>query len=130
MLEEKKSLTSLTENNNISTPPRDSKTGKLTSTHDSETIMMSSTTKNPAPVPKDPEEEKIMTFTSSSPPDSKDEGKTAVSTVEREEFRERLLRSKMESDKTLKHLIEIKVDVSVLECVYYCTVIAIDMILA
>lgn len=110
---EEESLISLKENNNISASPGDSKPGKLTSTYDSETIMTSSTIKNQAPAPKEPEREKVMTFTSSSPSDSKDEGKTAVSTVAREEFRERLLRSKMESDKTLKHLIEIKVDVSV-----------------
>ena len=76
--------------------------------------MTSSTLKNPAPAQKEPEVEKVMTFTSSSPSEPKGEGKTAVSTVEREEIRERLLRSKMESDKALKHLIEIKVDVSVL----------------
>ena len=104
---------SLNENNNIATQQRDPKTGKFISTYDSETVMTSSKARPPAPAPKEPEVEKVMTFTSADQSDSKREGRHAVSTLEREEFREHLLSSKMESDKTLKHLIEIKVDVSV-----------------
>jgi hypothetical protein len=76
--------------------------------------MTSSSARPPAPAPKEPEVEKVMTFTSEIPSDSKGEGRKAVSTIEREEFREHLVSSKTESDKTLKHLIEIKVDVSVM----------------
>ena len=105
---------SLKGNNNIPTQQRDPKTGKLYSTCDSETILTSSIAKPPAP--KDSEVEKVMTFSSADSSDPKGDGRKAVSTVEREEFREHLLSSKKESDKTLKHLIEIKVDVSA--CMY------------
>ena len=105
---------SLKEDSNSTTQQREPKTGKLFSTYDSETTLTSSSAKPPAP--KDSEVEKVMTFNSADSSDSKGDGRKAVSTVEQEEFREHVLSSKMESDKTLKHLIEIKVDVSA--CMY------------
>ncbi|XP_028403187.1 kinesin-like protein KIN-5A [Dendronephthya gigantea] len=101
---------SLKESNNSATQGDDPKSGKLISTYDSETITTSSSTRPPATVPGEPEVEKVISFTSANPSDSKDDRRTSVSKIEKEEFREHLLKSKMESEKTLKHLFEIKVD--------------------
>ena len=80
--------------------------------------MTSSSTRPPVAVPEEPEVEKVISFTSANPSDSAADMRKSVSKIEKEEFREHLLRSKMEAEKTLKHLIEIKVDVSEPNCVY------------
>ena len=108
---EEENPSALKENNNITNQQNGLRTGKLISTYDSETKLTSSSARSPES--KEPEVEKVITFSSGSPSDPKTEGRKAVNKIEREEFREHLLSSKMESDKTLKHLIEIKVDVSV-----------------
>lgn len=81
--------------------------------------MTSSSTRPPASAkePKELKVEKVMTFSTAGAGESTGKGKRAISTLEREEIREQLLNCKMESGKTLKHLTEIKVDVSVY-CVF------------